>query len=380
MLTSQRKLLAGILLISTNITYTTQAAEIDKRHGSIYNQNNITIKGGITAIAQLTDDNNINDEITASFDLLSTLTTESGEWVIYIEGNKSPRINGVSSTLSEANADSGSALDRDSKGRLQVSELHYNTKLNDADLSIGLLDATGFLDASDVANDETSQFLSSSLVNNSSIEFPDYVLGASYHRDSSSSDLSYTFVLTSSHGLADNPNVSYSELIDVSATGKGLFAAAELIIPVHTTTLTAGIWLNTGDHQNLNGSGNGKENNSGIYFGADGSLNNMKWNLRYGIADDSVSEVDDFIGIATELPVSNAIIGVGYTLTGLSGDAAAAGKNDIKQFEIYYIYNVADNLTVTPSFQSLKNSGFDSSGSTYDNSINILSLRANYTF
>jgi len=380
MLTTQRVLLTGILLISINFTYTTQAAEIDTRHGSINNQNNIAVEGGFTVIGQSTNENRIQDEITASFDLLSTLTTKSGEWIIYLEGNKSPRINGVSSVLEEANADSGSALDRDSKGRLQVSELHYNTTLSNGGLSIGLLDTTGFLDASEVANDETGQFLSASLVNNPSIEFPDYVLGASYHQDTSPGALSYTFVFASSHGLADNPNASYSELIDVDATGKGLFAAAEIIMPVNATTLTVGLWLNTGDHQNLNGSGNGKEDNSGIYLIMDGTLDNIKWNLRYGMADDSVSEVDDFIGIATELPVSGSTIGIGYTLTGLSTDAVAAGKDDIKQFEIYYNYDIADNFTVTPSFQSLKNSGFDSSSNTYDNAINIFNLRANYTF
>ena len=378
-MSSSHILFSSTLLTLLSATFTTQAAEVDSRHGSVSNGNTVVIEGGFTAVAQSTDDNRIEDEITASFDLLSTLKTQSGEWIIYIEGNKSPRINGVSSVLGEANADSGSALDRDGKGRLQISELHYNTKVSQADLTVGLLDATGFLDASDVANDEASQFLSSSLAYNPSIEFPDYTLGASYHRDTSK-DLSYTLLIASSHGLGDNPNVSYSELVDIGATGKGFFVASEIIMPFDTTTLIAGVWLNTSDHQNLNGSGNGKENNSGIYFSVDGTIKKMKWNLRYGMADDSVSQADDFIGVAAELPIAGSVAGIGYTVTGLSKDAVAAGMDDIKQFEIYYNFELAENFIVTPSFQLLQNSGFDSSVATYDDNINIISLRVNYTF
>jgi Carbohydrate-selective porin, OprB family len=378
-MTLSRTSSSGILLTLLSITNITQAVEIDSLHGAASRGNTVAIEGGFTVVAQSTDDNRIEDEITASFDLLSTLKTQSGEWIIYIEGNKSPRLNGVSSLLGEANADSGSALDRDGKGRLQISELHYNTNINKADLTVGLLDATGFLDASDVANDETTQFLSASLVTNPSIEFPDYTLGASYHRDTSN-DLSYTLLIASSHGLADNPNVSYSELVDISATGKGYFIATEIIMPINTVILTTGLWLNTSDHQNLNGSGNGKDSNSGLYFTVDGVTKNIKWNFRYGMADDSVSQVDDFIGIAVELPISSSVAGIGYTVTGLSKDTAAAGKDDIKQFEIYYNFDLAENLVVTPSFQLLQNSGFDSSVATYDDNINIISLRANYTF
>ncbi len=82
-----------------------------------------------------------------------------GLWTLYVEGNTTPRNNGISSVLGEANADIGSALDGDDSGRLQVSELHYAISLASGELVTGLIDASSFLDASKVANDETAQFL-----------------------------------------------------------------------------------------------------------------------------------------------------------------------------------------------------------------------------
>ena len=369
--------LSVLLLTSFNVSYTAQAAEADTYHGVKSNQLSPSVEGGFTLVAQIINEDRIENDLTASFDLFLTQPTDSGEWVIHTEGNTSPKIDGVSSVLGATNADSGSALDRDGRGQLQVSEFYYSTKLSHADLTMGLLDVTGFLDASDIANDETSQFLSTALVNNPTIEFPDYTLGVSYHHDTTFSDLSYTLVVTSSHGLADNPNVSYSELIDVRATDKGVFAAAEFTLPMSTFTLTSGFWVNTKNHQDIDGNEN--KNNSGIYLVLDGNIDNIKLNLRYGIADDSISEVDDFIGIAAEIPIAGSLLGIGYTITGLSKDVAAVSKESIEQFEIYYNFNVAGNFTITPIFQSFKNSGIDINSSIYDD-INIISLRSNYTF
>jgi len=76
------------------------------------------VTGGVTSTYQTTKDRRIDPEITASADLVVTYSRTSGAWRLYIEGNSTPRSGGVSSQLPEANTDTGSALDRDRRGRV----------------------------------------------------------------------------------------------------------------------------------------------------------------------------------------------------------------------------------------------------------------------
>lgn len=338
----------------------------------------ITMEGGFTAIAQASDDSNIDAELTTSFDLVTTIPAGSGSWVSHIEGNTSPKNEGVSSYLGEANADAGSALDRDGNGRLQVSEIYYSHPLNDGFLLAGLLDVGGSLDGSEIASDETTQFLSSSLTGNPTIGFPDYSLGATYNRELSEGR-GYFLALSSSHGLADNPDASYSQLVDIDADGKGVFAAAEGLWPVAGTQLHAGVWLNTADHSQLDGS-TGTEQNYGVYLSVDGKAGVNHWNLRAGMANDKVSQASQFLSAAIEHPLSNTTLGLGIAYTGLSDQDDTPEQDDMLQAEGYLRFTPYENLDVTPSVQLIQNSGFNASGSTIDADQTLLSLRLNYTF
>ncbi|MBA1333320.1 hypothetical protein QQ73_20495, partial [Candidatus Endoriftia persephone str. Guaymas] len=93
-------------------------------------------------------------------------------------------------------------------------ELHYAISLASGELVAGLIDASSFLDASEVANDETAQFLGAGFVNNPTIEFPDYSLGAVWHYDATVDHPGLTLLLSSSHGLADNDG-KYDQLFDL---------------------------------------------------------------------------------------------------------------------------------------------------------------------
>ena len=216
-------LVLAALGLSLSVQAEPNPKHIETRHGAVSMPGQpIAVEGGFTAIFQASDDKNIDAELTSSFDLVTTLPTGNGKWVIYVEGNTSPRTDGVSSLLGEANADAGSAMDRDGNGRLQVSEVHYFQPLGEGLLVSGLLDVTASLDTSEVANDETSQFLSSTLAGNPTIGFPDYRLGVGYNRETGE-DQGYSLSLTSCHGLTDNPNASYSQLIDIVVHGKRRF-------------------------------------------------------------------------------------------------------------------------------------------------------------
>lgn len=352
---------------------------IETRHGAVAAPGQtVAVEGGFTAILQVADDSRIDAELTTSFDLVTTLPAGSGKWVMYVEGNTSARDEGVSNQLGEANADAGSALDRDGNGRFQVSELHYFRPLGEGHFAAGLLDVTASLDGSDVANDETSQFLSGPLVNNPTIGFPDYSLGVVYNRETGE-DRSYSLALTSSHGLADNPNASYAQLVDVGADGKGIFAAAEGQWPVAGMKLHAGVWVNTADHARLDG-GTGTEKNYGLYLTADGQIAIGQWNLRAGLANEKVSQASHFLSAALEHPLKMASLGLGVAYTGLSSEDATPQQDDMLLAEAYLRFNLQSNMDVTPAVQWINNSGFDASGNTVDSEQILLSLRLNYTF
>jgi hypothetical protein len=100
---------------------------------------------------------------------------------VYLEGNSTLDASRASSVLVETNADAGTALDPDRRGRVQLSELNYQLhRPAGRELTFGLLDASGYLDRTRITNDENVQFLGASFVNNPTIEFPDYTLGAVY--------------------------------------------------------------------------------------------------------------------------------------------------------------------------------------------------------
>lgn len=356
------------------------ADEVDARHGAVHDgvKRAVEFEGGVTATAQHADDSAVDDELFGSLDLVTTIPAGPGQFLLYVEGNSTPRKNGVASLLGEANGDAGTALDKDGDGRLQVSELHYTQGFAAGEITLGLLDVTGFLDTNAVANDETTQFLGASFVLNPVIEFPDYTLGGAYHQELGE-DTSLSLVLTSSHGLGDNPDRSYSELFDVNDDGKGVFAAVEGGFPLAGAQVGVGAWLSSADHDRLDGSAT-DEDNYGVYSNIDFAVGEAMVNVRLGWADDSVSQGSTFIGVATEMPTSLAPLGLAIGRIGLADDAEAPGVDDITQAEAYLRFALNDQLQLTPSVQWISNTGFDSSDTLLDDDQIVYSLRANYTF
>lgn len=372
------KTVSKVVGISVLVISGISHAEEPIRYGEVEEPpQKIGVEGGLTVTMQHSNANHTNDELLSSFDLVQTISAGKGEVVVYVEGNTTPRTNGVSSVFGEANDDAGTALDRDGHGRFQVSLFNYHRAVGKNEFSFGLIKPTGYLDTSEVANDEAGQFLGASFVNNTTIEFPDYTLGGVYRLASKSSRPGFTVVASSSHGLADNPNASYSELVDVNAKGKGAFVAAEANGQLKTVSWRAGIWTNSADHPYLDGSGK-NANNYGLYLNADVDLDSIlaksKLNLRAGYANETVSPAAKFYAASLETPLTNNTLGVGLAET----DASKKMNNgaEMKQAEVYMRFNLRDNLHVTPSIQWIKNSGLTKSSK----SSGIVSLRGGFTF
>lgn len=113
--------------------------------------------GGVVLTHQQTNEQDIASETAASADLVLTKQQLSGGWLIHVEAASTVKPQGIASNLPEANTDAGSALTKSGKGRLQLSELYYQHQFNNnQQLSVGLLDVSGFFEQSRIASDEAT--------------------------------------------------------------------------------------------------------------------------------------------------------------------------------------------------------------------------------
>ncbi len=344
----------GVLITLLCVINPAAAHEVETRHGVIMDgAEGVSVEGGFTLTRQLASGSDIQNETLTSFDILSILPFGPGRLSVYLEGNTSAGNNAVSMLLPSANADAGTALNSNANGRLQLSEFHYEWPLVTGSLYAGLIDPTRFLDGSEIANDETRQFIATPLVNNPSIALPDYTLGFSWHLDLGSTQPGLLLFVGSSHGLADNLSNAYSDLVNVGATGKGVFAAAELFLPWYGLNIRPGVWVNSGDYSILEESGSAGDS-YGIYTSIDGGLRSIDWNLRLGVAAGDAAEVNNFVALALEYPLQKAMLGVGVAYQGLSNNDSDIDTNNSVQAEAYIRLPLAGEFELTPSLQWLQ--------------------------
>ncbi len=342
------------------------------------------ISGGATLTYLSADDSNIDNEFTFSTDLVLNWTFDQDNFYVYLEANNSPKDNAVSSLLPEANADAGSALDEDRKGRIQISEIGYRHVIDKSQsITSGLIDVSGHFDQSRIASDENSQFLGVSFVQNPTIEFPDYTLGLVYQNEINS-ELVLRAAIASSHGLADNPNLSYAQLVDVDSNDKGLFSIVSLSQNSGNWIFKGGLWINTAAHETFDGSDT-NANNSGAYFLTGYQVDGHGVNLRLGTSKESVSLAQNFVALSYQYKQAAWAFGVGaakiFLSDAVSTDLVLAGTNkDTQQLEAYARYKINSNFLITADIQTLKNSNFSSSASGSEDKQTLLGLRLTYLF
>ncbi len=333
-------------------------------------------EAGLTLVGQTSDADAADSETVASLDLITTVPMGAGAWTLYVEGNTSPENQGVSSALPEANADAGTALDRDGNGRLQVSELHYSVPSGAGEAVIGLLDVTVYLDTSAVANDEATQFLGAGFVNNPTVAFPDYTLAGVVSQPAAGRGFGWVAAVAGSNGLGDNPDASYSELVDLGEDGRGVFSALELQWQAGRTLLRLGGWWSTADRPALDGSGD-ELDNRGVYLSTDWTEGPVGFNLRAGLARESVSEAADFVALALEYRAADGRLGLGWARTGAS-DELGAEAEATQQAEFYLRMDFSPHLHLTPSVQWLLDSGLGASPAGEDAVVGSMRLGLAY--
>lgn len=352
---------AGFSLIVALLMAT--GSSVALAHGN----NNATFNGSLTGTYQTANTSqvygqDVHNEGNAELYLYGTMNMGAGTWNIELRGSTTPRQNGVSSFYG-SNALVGETTDGNGKGRIAATQLFYQIGDDNSQLYLGLLDPTGLLDGSNVANDEYTQFLAGAFVNNPTIGFPSFVLGTAY-QGSASASLGYTIFVGSDSGLQEG-NASYSNVFDIDgyrgAYHKGAFTSAELDWHNNGYALKGGIWYDTGKVGEL-GSADAT-NPYGIYAIAEVPAGSGRLQFRAGLANDKAQATANFVSIAYQQPIKlsnmNTTLGVAVGRTGASSERSNADA--IVQVEAYWRINVAGSFYVSPDLQYIMNPGFDSS-------------------
>ena len=338
-------------------------------------------EAGITAVAQDADDNRVDTELTASMDLLITKPGSHGEWLLYIEASSTPDADGVSAVYPTANADAGSVLNRDGDGGIQVSEFNYTFSLkDDRRLMVGLVNPSAWLDRSDITNDENTHFISGSLKNNTTIEFPDYTLGAIMRWLGSAAQPEIVLVVASSDGIADLPDRSYQDLLNLSSDQRGVFAGIDANWLGDRTSLRLGTWLRSDDHA-VAGSPGEFENNYGVYGVYGWRVGENAVNFRIGAANEDVSVATRFAAAAYERSTRIGLFGLGIARTRIANSFRQADLDDVTSAEAFLRIAIGNTgAQITPSVQYAENPGFDTSGATFSSSALVAGVRFHWSF
>lgn len=318
----------------------------------------------IATTHQSADPNTIASENLYSLDLTYTQQFDGFGVHGWAEYSKSTKANGVSAILEYANADAGTTTV--SNG--QISELYLfggvdNT--GDPSWRFGINEVTTLVDRSDLANDEIEQFLSLGLVNNLTIAFPDYALSGFYQDLDVFDEFGYRWVVSSSHGLADNEGGSYTELVDVDDSNKGFFSAFEWVFDSKDYQANLGYWKNSGAGED------------GFYSGLDYFAETGKLNIRYGVADVLPDNPEQFASAAWQQPIYGGQLALGYTFTRFN----RLSNSVLRQAELYYRRSITELLYLTPSLQWFSGANINGANTNNDTSDQwLLTLRTELSF
>jgi len=297
----------------------------------------------------------------------------SGRWHVYIEGTSTSKSGHISDVYGESYADAGAAADEDGDGRIQISNLEYYHPLENGELVVGLLYPSGFTESGDWTNDETTQFIGSSFANIQTSANPDYALGIGY-TGALSNDVSINLLVSQAQGLGDLDG-RYSSLVDEMDE---YFISSEIAWSLSNTSIHASLWASTLDTERLNGSGTANNYGVNITVAHTNPLGLLV--LRYGNANDEVSDAESFLGMSLQREFENWSFGLGTSRTYVSKELQEnSSLEDVKQSELYARYNFNAKIHGTLSYQKISNSGFGDV-SANETSPSIITFRLSYEF
>lgn len=257
---------------------------------------------------------------------------------------------------------------------LDIVEFFYEGKLISDDLKIiiGKIDITGLFDNSAYANDECTQFLNGSLVNNPAVPFPDYGLGLVLNWD-------ITEWLYLRGGMVDAEADSRTSGFTTTFEDGKFFYVAEMGITHNNGTYRFGVWIDGQEKTKLNDEDKSTNNDTGFYTSCDKLLwkENSDPNdtqglggfFRYGWANGRYNSLTNFYSFGLQYQGlfngrDNDVLGVGFSNGAFSNlDKENFPEDYERVVEVYYNAAITPWFHFTPSMQYIANPGGSNSAS-----------------
>ncbi len=320
-------------------------------------------------------------DLEISSDLQRLLGVEGGTLYVHTEGSWSR------SDIDATSVGSVFGANTDARGRrvMDVTEVWYEQSFCDEPLLVrlGKLDIRGgfecrgcpvSFDGSLFASDETAQFLNNALVNNPTIPFPDFGLGAILHWNpveswyasigaiDAQADARETGFATAFHKEDNFFYVAETGITPQLSSADGPLQGAYRV----------GVWNDPQPKANSDASKNYRDD-VGFYLSCDQVLRKESRDaedtqglgtfFRYGLADDRKNDISDFWSAGFQYQGlldgrDNDVLGAGFAQGVFSNKASATYAADYESvFEAYYNVQVSPWWNVSPSVQYIANPG-----------------------
>jgi len=338
-------------------------------------------------------------ELTA--DMARWIGVEGGSIYMHAEGwwPKTEGIDGPSvGSVFGGNAD---AMPRDA---IVVTEMYWEQSLLDGSLilRIGKMDPTGgfechgcpvAFDGNTYANDETSQFLNSALVNNPTIPFPDYALGIAAHWEPWEGFYASAAVLDAQNDYRQTGfrTAFGDEDYFFYIAEMGITPALESANGPLRGAYRIGVW-NDPQPKGHSDATKSYRDDTGLYLSCDqmlvketadaGDNQGLGMFFRYGYAPSRANDVTQFWSVGCQYQGlfegrDDDVLGLGYARGVFSDHAKSSYPQDSESvLELYYNCRVTDGFNVTPSLQYVANPG----GASGVSDAVVLAVRTQVTF
>jgi len=359
---------------------------------NIYQTN---VKGGISTHNHKGRHNG-NYDLEMSAALQRLLGFESGSLFLHLEGGW-PDTEGID----EPSVGSYFGVNPDAIGNdaILVKQLFYEGPIfgDNLTLMIGKIDFTGVFDATAYADDECTQFLNATFVDDPTIPFPEYSLGIVLTYDLTDSwyimggiadaqaDRRETGFRTTFH---DEDYFFYALETGITPelnSGNGTMPGAYRV----------GMWVDGQDKARFSNNKNYRDD-TGFYVSCDQMIAKEDDDAedtqglgifgRFGYANSNLNGIGNFWSIGLQYQGlferrNDDVVGVGFA-QGILSDYAGANdgedytENHENALEVYYNAQVTPWLSLSPSIQYIGNPGVDK---TVSDAV-VLGLRAQVTF
>ena len=274
------------------------------------------------------------------FDVAVGLQARGGAFALLIEAESQPDFGAWQTAAPNARGalQAGAA----GEGAARLTDFRYSFPSASGVWSIGFLESKSFIDASAVANDEKTQFANPVFANNPNINLPESSLGLGWQSAPQPGGHGYTAVLSVREGRAG-------------------FIALERFQECRGIVARLGAWR-SGAPAAPEFGGPAGGGSHGLYASLDGRLATLRWNLRLGIAQPSKDALASFLGLAAELPLARATLGVALGQSRQHSGRLTEGSAPSSHLELYYRRVIGNGLAITPSLQFSDGPGSSQSG------------------